>query len=138
MHNNLGQNAGTLYRGKICSPQYNLQEKQVYKIENAGSKYLRGYFFQKYGINNKAKILEAPDNVTKQPPRDIMRVFLEGILSYELKFLFKYLLPLNMDLDIDEDTSPTIPKATTSCKNVETLPRKSDLSFFKSLLVTGL
>ena len=27
---------------------------------------------------------------------------------------------------------------TTSCKNVETLPRKNDLSCFKSLLVTGL
>ena len=28
--------------------------------------------------------------------------------------------------------------ATTSCKNVETLPCKNDLSYFKSLLVTGL
>ena len=28
--------------------------------------------------------------------------------------------------------------ATTSCKNVETLPRKNDLSCFKSLLVKGL
>ena len=28
--------------------------------------------------------------------------------------------------------------ATTSCKNDETLPRKNDLSYFKSLLVTGL
>ena len=28
--------------------------------------------------------------------------------------------------------------ATTSCKNVETLPRKNDLFCFKSLLVTGL
>ena len=28
--------------------------------------------------------------------------------------------------------------ATTSCKNDETLPRKKDLSRFKSLLVTGL
>ena len=29
-------------------------------------------------------------------------------------------------------------QATTSCKNVETLPQKNDLSCFKSLLVTGL
>ena len=28
--------------------------------------------------------------------------------------------------------------ATTSCKNVKTLPRKNDLSCFKSLLITGL
>ena len=29
-------------------------------------------------------------------------------------------------------------EATTTCKNFETLPRKNDLSCFKSLLVTGL
>ena len=29
-------------------------------------------------------------------------------------------------------------KATTTYKNVETLSRKNDLSYFKSLLVTGL
>ena len=29
-------------------------------------------------------------------------------------------------------------RATTSCKNVKTLPRKTDLSYFKSLLVTRL
>ena len=32
----------------------------------------------------------------------------------------------------------TVEKATTSCKNVETLSRKNNLSCFKSLLVTGL
>ena len=32
----------------------------------------------------------------------------------------------------------TFPIKTTGCKNVETLPRKTDLSCFKSLLVTGL
>ena len=30
-------------------------------------------------------------DVTKQLPQDIMHIFLEGILCYELKFLFKYL-----------------------------------------------
>lgn len=67
-------------------------ENQVKKIENAGSKYLREYFSKEYGINDRAKILEAPYfNVTKQLPQDIMHVFLEGILGYEIKFLFKYL-----------------------------------------------
>ena len=36
------------------------------------------------------------------------------------------------------DTKMTVLWATTKCKNVETLPRKSDLSCFKSLLVIGL
>ena len=32
-----------------------------------------------------------PDfDVTKQLPQDIMHIFLEGVLSYELKFLLKY------------------------------------------------
>lgn len=30
-------------------------------------------------------------NVTKQLPQDTMHIFLEGILSYEMKFLFNYL-----------------------------------------------
>ena len=36
------------------------------------------------------------------------------------------------------DTTLNSLHATTSCKNVETLPWKNDLSCFKSLLVTGL
>ena len=40
--------------------------------------------------------------------------------------------------DDQVDLNPEdIPGATTSCKNVEILPRKNDLSCFKSLLVTG-
>lgn len=67
-------------------------EEQVSTIENAGSEYLRKYFSKEYGINKRAKILEAPYfNVTKQLPQDIMHIFLEGIVGYEMKFLFKYL-----------------------------------------------
>lgn len=84
-----------------------VHEKQVYTIQNAGSKYLREYFSKEYGINNRAKIVEAPHfDVNKQLPQD-MHIFLEGILSYEMKFLFKYLIDnkrltlkdLNQDID---------------------------------------
>ena len=60
-------------------------------MENAASEYLRKYFSKHYGINNRAKISEAPYfDVTQQLPQDIMHIFLEGILCYELKFFFKY------------------------------------------------
>ena len=70
----------------------NDHEEQVSTIENAGSEYLKTYFSKEYGITNRAKIMEAPYfDVTKQLPQDIMHIFLEGIIGYEMKFLFKYL-----------------------------------------------
>lgn len=67
-------------------------EEQVSIIENAGSDYLKKYFSKEFGINDRAKIMEAPYfNVTKQLPQDVMHIFLEGIISYEMKFLLKYL-----------------------------------------------
>lgn len=68
-----------------------LHEQQVSVMENAASQYLRKYFSKHYGINNRAKISEAPYfHVTQQLPQDIMHIFLEGILCYELNFFFKY------------------------------------------------
>lgn len=53
--------------------------QEHFTIENAGSKYLREYFSKEYGINNRAKIIEAPHfDVTKQLPQDIMHIFLEA------------------------------------------------------------
>ena len=37
-----------------------LHEQQVSVIEDAGSAYLRKYFSNDYGINDRATILEAP------------------------------------------------------------------------------
>lgn len=68
-----------------------LHDQQVFHIENAGSEYLRSFFSKQYGINDRATILEAPYfDVTKQLLQDIMHIFLEGILSYEIKYLMKY------------------------------------------------
>lgn len=70
----------------------NGHEEQLSLMENAGSSYLKNYFSKEYGINDRAKITEAPYfDVTKQLPQDIMHIFLEGILCYAMKFLFKHL-----------------------------------------------
>jgi len=56
----------------------NRHEQQVSSMEDASS------------INGRAKISEAPYfNVTKQLPQDIMHIFLEGVLCYEMKFFFQ-------------------------------------------------
>ena len=60
-------------------------------IENAPSKFLKQYYSKKCGITSRSKLLEAPYfDVTQQLPMDIMHVFLEGILSYEIKYLLRY------------------------------------------------
>ena len=65
-------------------------EHQLSDIENAGSPFLRKYFSKQYGINRRSSLCNIPDfDVTKQLPQDIMHIFLEGVLSYELKFLLK-------------------------------------------------
>ena len=66
-------------------------EQQLHDIENAGSPFLEKYFSKQYGINRRSLLCNIPDfDVTKQLPQDIMHIFLEGILSYELKFLLKH------------------------------------------------
>ena len=66
-------------------------EQQLHDIENAGSLFLEKYFSKQYGINRRSLLCNLPDfDVTKQLPQDIMHIFLEGILSYELKFLLKH------------------------------------------------
>ena len=69
----------------------NWHEQQLSDIENAGSPFLKQYFSKQYDINRRSLLSEIPDfDVTKQLPQDIMHIFLEGILSYELKFLLKH------------------------------------------------
>lgn len=64
-------------------------EQQLHDIENAGSPFLEKYFSKQYGINRRSLFCSIPDfDVTKQLPQD-MHIFLEGVLSYELKFLLK-------------------------------------------------
>ena len=68
-----------------------LHEQQLSDIENAGSPLLEKYFSKQYGINQRSIRIDFPNfDVTKQLPQDIMHIFLEGILSYEIKFLLKH------------------------------------------------
>lgn len=67
-------------------------EEQLSVIENAASEYLHKFYSKHYGINDRAKILDAPYfDVTKQLLQDIMHIFLEGVVTYEMNYLFKYL-----------------------------------------------
>lgn len=60
-------------------------------IENAPSSFLKEYYSKKCGVTSRSKLLEAPFfDVTQQLPMDIMHVFLEGILAYEIKYLLRY------------------------------------------------
>ena len=70
---------------------HTLHQQQLSDIENAGLPFLKNYFSKQYGINRRSVLSEIPDfDVTKQLPQDIMHIFLEGILSYEIKFLLKH------------------------------------------------
>jgi len=66
---------------------------QLQKLEDAPSTFLKHYYSKQFGINSRAKILEAPYvDVTQQPPQDIMHVFLEGILTNHLKYFLHHCL----------------------------------------------
>ena len=63
-------------------------KQRLHDIEDAGSPFLEKYFSKQYGINRRSLLCNTPDfDVTKQLPQGIMHIFLEGVLSYELKFL---------------------------------------------------
>ena len=58
---------------------------------NCASKFLQEYYSKKCGVSTRSKLLEAPYfDVTQQLPMDVMHVLLEGVLSYEIKYLLWY------------------------------------------------
>lgn len=66
-------------------------EQQLLKLENSHSKYMKEFYSKHYGINRRTKLLEAPYfDACEQLIQDIMHVFLEGILAYEIKLLLNY------------------------------------------------
>lgn len=71
-----------------CSEDH---EKYLGKIENAPTQFLRTYYSKKTGITRRSKLLEAPHfDVCQQLPQDLMHVFLEGVLGYEIKYMLRY------------------------------------------------
>lgn len=78
-------------------------EEQLHDIENAPSQYLKDYFCKEYGINQRSILSNLPYfNVTHQLPQDIMHIFLEGILQYEIKLLLNYLMKTQGVITLDE------------------------------------
>lgn len=65
--------------------------QQLLRIETAASENLREFYSKHYGINERTKLLEAPYfDTCEQLVQDIMHVFLEGVLAYEIKLLLNY------------------------------------------------
>lgn len=65
--------------------------QQLLRIENAASEYLKGFYSKHYGINVRTKLLEAPSfDPCEQLVEDVMHIFLEGVLAYEIKLLLNY------------------------------------------------
>ena len=66
-------------------------EEQLKRLEKAPNKFLREYYSKLSGINERSHLEEAPFfDVCEQFPQDIMHVFLEGVLAYELKYLLRH------------------------------------------------
>ena len=65
--------------------------QQLLRMENAASENLRGFYSKHYGINARTQLLEAPYfDPCEQLVQDVMHVFLEGVLAYEIKLLLHY------------------------------------------------
>lgn len=75
---------------------FNLRTKEdhaanVELIENAQTSFLKEFYSKKCGVTCRSKLMEAPFfDVTQQLPMDIMHVFLEGVVAYEIKYLLRH------------------------------------------------
>ena len=92
---------------------FNLRTKEdhalhVELVENAPTNFLKEFYSKKCGVTFRSKLMEAPFfDVTQQLPMDIMHVFLEGVLAYEIKYLLRHcideryfsLATLNKDIE---------------------------------------
>ena len=66
-------------------------EEQLNLMENTPSKFLKEYYSMFFGVNGRSGLQEAPYfDVCEQLPQDIMHVFLEGVITYELKYLLRF------------------------------------------------
>lgn len=109
-------------------------EKQIQLIENAPSKYLKEYYSKCFGVNWRSKLLDVPDfNVTKQLPQDLMHIFLEGILSYHMKYMLNnYIEESSCSLNVINRDIQKFPLGYSEQNNRPVLIKESDLLFTKS------
>ena len=67
--------------------------QHLLKMEGAASENLREFYSKHYGINVRTHLLEAPFfDPCNQLIQDVMHVFLEGVLAYEIKLLLNYFI----------------------------------------------
>lgn len=94
----------TFHTMQICFTEedFNLRDidehkKHLSKVENTGSGFLKAFYSKFYGINRKIKLMDAPYfDPCEQLPQDVMHVFLEGVVAYELRlFIHYYILEVN-------------------------------------------
>ncbi len=87
-------------------------EEQLQRLEKAPNKFLRKYYSKLFGVNCRSHLGESPYfDMCEQFPQDIMHVFLEGVFSYELKYLLKYYMDVKklftlQDLNKEIQTFP--------------------------------
>ena len=61
------------------------------KLEGAASKFLSDIYSKYYGIKSRTALLESPYfDPCEQLAQDVMHVFLEGVLAYEIRLLLNY------------------------------------------------
>lgn len=66
-------------------------KQHLLKLEGAASKYLKDFYSKHYGINTRTVLLEAPYfDPCEQLVQDVMHVFLEGVLAYEIRLFLNY------------------------------------------------
>ena len=109
-------------------------EEQLWDIENAQNKYLRQYFCKEYGINKRSALSDRPFfDVTRQLPQDIMHIFLEGILQYEIKLLLNHLIK-NQVITLEElnHAIKHFPLGYSDPKNRPIIIKDSDLDMKSS------
>ena len=78
-------------------------EEHLKWLENAPTKFLKEYYSKHFCVNERSGLEDVPYfDVCEQFPQDIMHVFLEGILAYEIKYLLRYYINEKSDFTLDE------------------------------------
>ena len=108
-----------------------LHEQQLSDIENTGLSFLQKLFSKQYDINRRSILSNFPDfDVTKQLPQDVMHIFLEEILSYEMKFLLNhYFHGGKITLDQPNTELQNIPYGYSNVKDKPAPVKLDDLEF---------
>ena len=105
-------------------------EEQLKRLEKAPNKFLREYYSKLFGINERSHLKEAPFfDVCEQFPQDIMHVFLEGVLAYELKYLLRHYIEEESTFSLQDlnQEIQTFPYGYSNIKDKPCIIKATDL-----------